>query len=190
MSNLKELRRITGAGVNACAKALKDTADNLEKAVSLIHERGLETAQKMSDRQTKAGIVASYIHHDHLKGAIVQLGCETDFVARMPSFLELGEGLAQHVVAMEPRFVEDMLKQQYILQQEYTVEQVLQSVSSGCKEKVELKEFSRFEVGHKSPNSAMPCGTALSPEKQIGTETRIPHVPPPPAQFLPTRIKI
>ena len=144
--SLKELRNLTGAGVNVCVQALKDADGNLDKAVALIKERGQSSARNYESRETKAGMIGVYQHHNKQIGAMVFLGCETDFVARMPNFITFANALAQHVAAMNPPSKEELLKQPYILFPDDTVEQTLLVFSGLCKEKVSIQNFQRLEV--------------------------------------------
>lgn len=144
--SLKELRNRTGAGIHVCVAALKDTNGDLEKAVLLVKERGQLSARNYENRETKAGMVGVYQHHNKQISAMVLLACETDFVARMPNYIIFANALAQHVVAMNPSSKEELLQQPYVLYPEDTVEQTLLVFSGLCKEKVSIEDFKRLEV--------------------------------------------
>lgn len=143
---IKELRLRTSAGINAAAQALKETNGDVEKALTLLLEKGLTSARNYEDRQTKAGVVGIYQHYNNQVAGMVLLASETDFVSRMPDFVGLANSLAQHVVAMNPFSKEEFMKQQYILNPEKTVEETLLSFSSGCKEKISVENFYRLMV--------------------------------------------
>ncbi|ABV33026.1 MULTISPECIES: translation elongation factor Ts [Pseudothermotoga] len=102
---VKKLREMTGAGVMECKTALTEADGDFEKAVEVLRKRGAAVAQKKAGRLTKEGIVTSYIHFNDKIGVLLELGCETDFVARMPEFKELAYNLAKHVAAMNPKYV-------------------------------------------------------------------------------------
>ncbi len=102
---VKELREATGAGVLDCKKALDQTGGDFEKAVQILREKGLATAAKKSGRDTNEGIIGYYIHPGSRQAGMVELTCETDFVARTDRFQGLARDLAMHVVAAKPRYV-------------------------------------------------------------------------------------
>jgi elongation factor Ts len=102
---VKELREITNAGVLDCKKALSDTNGDFEQAVELLRKKGLATAAKKSSRDTNEGIIGHYVHAGAKMASLVELNCETDFVARTDRFQQLARDLAMHVVASRPLYV-------------------------------------------------------------------------------------
>ncbi|HLE08560.1 MAG TPA: translation elongation factor Ts [Thermodesulfobacteriota bacterium] len=102
---VKELREKTGAGVMDCKKALSESKGDFEKAVVYLRIKGLAAAKKKEMRQTKEGLVTSYIHAGGKVGVLVEVNCETDFVARNDAFLDLTKGVAMHIAAMSPLYV-------------------------------------------------------------------------------------
>ncbi|SMO51297.1 elongation factor Ts [Balnearium lithotrophicum] len=102
---IKELREKTGAGIVECKKALQEAGGDIEKAVEILRKKGAAKAAKKADRATAEGIVVSYIHAGGKVGALVELSCETDFVARTEDFKQLGHEIAMQVAAMSPEFV-------------------------------------------------------------------------------------
>ncbi|AEH50928.1 translation elongation factor Ts [Pseudothermotoga thermarum] len=102
---VKKLREMTGSGVMECKTALQEANGDFEKAVEILRKRGAAIAAKKSGRAVKEGIIVSYIHFTGKVGVLLELGCETDFVARMPEFKELAYNLAKHVAAMSPKYV-------------------------------------------------------------------------------------
>ncbi|MCD6384779.1 translation elongation factor Ts [Candidatus Sumerlaeota bacterium] len=102
---VKELRQRTGAGIMDCKNALEEAGGDLEKAVELLRKRGKEIAAKKSTRKASEGIVYSYIHPPGKVGTIIELNCETDFVAKNERFLNLAKDLAMHITAMAPQFM-------------------------------------------------------------------------------------
>jgi elongation factor Ts len=99
---VKELRERTGAGMMECKKALEETNGNLEAAIDLLRARGAAKAAKRADRETKEGTIGSYVHSNGRIGVLVELQCETDFVARNDDFQQLARDLAMHVAAAAP----------------------------------------------------------------------------------------
>jgi elongation factor Ts len=99
---VKELRDKTNAGMMDCKKALTDTAGDLEKAVDLLRQKGLAVAAKRAGRETKEGVVESYIHAGGKLGVMVEVGCETDFVAKTDDFKAFAKAVAMHIAALSP----------------------------------------------------------------------------------------
>jgi len=96
------LRERTGAGMMDCKKALDETSGDLDKAVELLRSKGAAKADKRAGRQTKEGMIGSYIHHNGKIAVLVEINCETDFVARTEDFQQLGKYLAEHIAAAAP----------------------------------------------------------------------------------------
>ncbi len=101
---VKELRSQSGAGIMECKSALKETQGNVEEAITHLRKKGLAKADKKADRQTGEGIVGSYIHQGGKIGVMIELNCETDFVANTPDFQGLVRDIAMHIAAAKPRF--------------------------------------------------------------------------------------
>src|SRR6266581_1957898 len=97
-----ELRARTGAGMMDCKKALEQTGGDLEKAIDLLRKTGAAKADKRAGREASEGVIGSYIHHDGAIGVLVELNCETDFVARTEDFRTLAKELAVHIAATRP----------------------------------------------------------------------------------------
>ena len=132
---VKELREKTGVGMMDCKKALAETAGNLEKAVDYLRQKGLAAAAKKADRVATDGAVGAYVHPGGKIGVLVEINCETDFVARTNEFQSLLKDIAMQVAAASPRFVrreevsaEELQKEQSIYRQ--------QALESGKPEKV------------------------------------------------------
>ena len=101
---VKELRSLSGAGIMECKSALKETKGNVEDAITFLRKKGLAKADKKSDRNTSEGKVGTYIHQGGKIGVMLQLNCETDFVANTPDFEGLVRDIAMHIAAAKPRF--------------------------------------------------------------------------------------
>ena len=102
---VKSLREQTGISVMQCKKALEEAEGDMEKAILILRKKGAEVASKKSDRTLAAGVIGSYIHSDRKLGVLVELLCETDFVAKNDEFIGLAQDLAMHIAAMNPEFV-------------------------------------------------------------------------------------
>lgn len=101
---VKELREKTGAGMMECKKALTETGDDFEKAVDFLRQKGLATAAKKASRTTSEGVISSYIHMDKI-GVLVEVNCETDFVAKTDDFRELVKDICLHIAASSPSYL-------------------------------------------------------------------------------------
>lgn len=102
---VKELRGATGAGVLDCKTALNEHDGDFDRAVQYLREKGLAAAEKKSSREATEGLIGTYVHHDSKVAAMVELNCETDFVARTEQFQTLARNLAMHIVASRPEYV-------------------------------------------------------------------------------------
>jgi elongation factor Ts len=100
--DVAELRRRTGAGMMDCKKALEEAQGDMEKAADLLRAKGIAKAEKRAGREAAQGLVLSYIHHNHQVGVLLELNCETDFVARTDAFRELGREVALHIASADP----------------------------------------------------------------------------------------
>ena len=99
---VKELREISGAGMMDCKRALSEASGNLDQAMDILRKSGIAKAQKKSGRSTKEGLIYSYIHPGSKLGVLVEINCETDFVANTEDFLNLNKDLAMHIAASSP----------------------------------------------------------------------------------------
>lgn len=120
-SLVKELREKTGAGVMECRKALESSNGDMEEAVKLLRQQGLKTAAKKSSRATSEGQIGSYIHFGGKIGVLVEVNCETDFVARTADFQQFVKDISMHVAAISPKYLsrEDVPKD--VLQEELEI---------------------------------------------------------------------
>src|SRR5215213_5985177 len=124
---VKELRERTGAGMMDCKNALNETKGDIEQAIDALRKKGLSAAAKKAGRVTAEGAVGSYIHGNGKLGVLVEVNCETDFVARTDQFQELVRDIAMHIAAAEPRFVrreevtEDALERERAIYRERTL---------------------------------------------------------------------
>src|SRR3954471_8813893 len=102
---VKDLREKTGAGMMDCKKALVETSGDFEKAIEYLRKKGIASASKKAGRATKEGAVASYIHGEGKVGVLVEVNCETDFVARTEQFRQFVKDVAMHIAAAQPQWV-------------------------------------------------------------------------------------
>ena len=132
---VKELRVKTGAGIMDCKEALKVSNGNFDKAVDFLREKGLSAATKKSSRATKDGLITSYIHMGGKVGVMIEVNCETDFVAKTENFKILTRDLAMHVAAMNPLFVKPEDVPEATLQREKDIYRK-QVIAEGKPEKI------------------------------------------------------
>lgn len=144
-NDIQRLREATGAGVMECKKALIDAKGDFEQAVKLINERGLIKAESKSGRATGVGLLESYIHNNRV-GVLMELRCETDFVAHADPVKELSKNLVMQIAAMNPANVEDLLRQPFIKDEKITIEALIKSVIAKVGENIKIERFCRYEL--------------------------------------------
>ncbi len=152
---VKELRAKTGAGIMDCKRALQDSDGNMDKATELLRQRGLASSSKVAGREAKQGLIESYIHTGGRIGALVEVNCETDFVARTNEFRTLAREIAMQVASMNPTIVgsmeeddgEGLLGQEYIRDSRKTIRDLIKETIAQVRENIQVSRFMRFEVG-------------------------------------------
>lgn len=176
-SQVKELRDKTGAGIMESKRALEETDGNIEKAINLLKQQGLAKADKKSGRAASEGLIEPYIHGAGRIGAIVEVNCETDFVARTDDFKKLAHDLAMQVAATSPLYLsadevpedaykalEDeygsrekaleavsLLDQPFIKDGKVTIRDLVRENIGKLGENIQVRRFARFEVGADQP---------------------------------------
>ena len=146
--DIKRLREETGVGIADCKQVLEEANGNLEKAGELLKKKGLDKAAKKSEREVKAGLVEVYSHGGKV-GVIVELLCETDFVAKTEDFKNLAHELALQVAPMDPETVDELLSQEYIRDNSQTIKELIAAVVGKVGENIQVGKFSRIELGRK-----------------------------------------
>lgn len=147
INDIKKLRDETGAGVMDCRLALEESKGDYEKAYQLVKNWGLEKAAKKSNRAVGAGLIETYIHNNNRVGSMVEIACETDFVARTNEFKELAHEIAMQVAAMDPKNVDELMKQEYIRDSSKTISEVVKNAIARLGENIVIRRFIRFELG-------------------------------------------
>ena len=162
---VKQLRERTGVGFMECKRALEDAKGDIEEAVTLLRKRGLASLARKAGRETKEGLIAAYVHNGKI-GVMVEVNCESDFVARNPEFQALAKDIAMHIAASDPRFVrkedvtEDLLARErdiYLEQARSTgkPEPVLQKMVEGRMSKFYAETCLLEQPFVKEPNSTV-----------------------------------
>ena len=159
---IKELREQSGAGIMDCRNTLLVAEGDIDKALQILKENGLLKAKKKAERATSQGLVEAYVHAGGRIGAMVELNCETDFVARTGEFKELAHCLAMQVAAMSPQFISEedipeeadvdpkaacLLLQPYIKEPAMTIQDVVVEAVARVGENIKVGRFTRFELG-------------------------------------------
>lgn len=147
VAEVKKLREETGAGMLDCKKALEETKGDFEAAKEVVRKKGLDRADKKADRETKEGFIASYVHSNNKVAALVEILCETDFVARNEEFQRMAKDVAMHVTAMNSESVEALLKEPFVKDPSKTIEELVKGISGKTGEKLLVNKLVRFEVG-------------------------------------------
>ena len=146
LEDLKRLRAETSAGVSDCREALEETDGDYEKAKKFILTRSLEKAAKKEGKETSQGVIESYIHAGRI-GVLVELKCETDFVAKTDEFKNLAHEIALQVASMNPKNVEELLKEEYIRDSSLTITEFIKRTVAKVGENITVARFSRLELG-------------------------------------------
>ena len=164
IDTIKELRGQSGAGIMECRNALVNSKGDLTKALESLKEKGCIKAAEKAERLTEQGLVEAYIHIGGRIGAMVEVNCETDFVARTNEFKELTHNLAMQVAAMSPQFISEeeiplekkgdleveiacLLQQSYIKDPTLTVQDIIVQTIAKTGENIKISRFIRFELG-------------------------------------------
>jgi len=147
MDKIKELREKTGAGVMDAKKAIEESQGDVAKAIEIIKAKGLAKAESKSDREVRSGKVYCYTHAGGSAAAMVEIACETDFVAKTPEFEALCKEIAMQVVSMNPENVDELMKQDYIRDGSQTIEQLVKTLVGKTGENIRVTRFARFKLG-------------------------------------------
>ena len=146
INDLKKLRNETQAGIADCRKALEESKGDYNKAKEWLKKHGMEKAEKKQDRETSQGLVECYVHQNGKVGAMIEILCETDFVARTEEFKKLAHEVAMQVAAMNPKNVDELLKQDYIRDNSMTIEKLIKSVIGKLGENITVRKFVKLEI--------------------------------------------
>lgn len=143
------LRKKTKAGVMDCRKALEQSGGDMEKALAWIREKGIQRAVKRAERGTASGMIEAYTHADGRIVAVIELRCETDFVARNQDFRNLAHEIALQVASMNPRTIEELLKQPWIRDESRLIGDLVAEAAGKFGENIVVVKVARFELGKK-----------------------------------------
>jgi elongation factor Ts len=168
LDTIKELRELTGCGVIDCKKALEKAGGDINKAKELLREKGLQMAMKKADRTAKEGRIEAYIHNGSKIGVLLEVNCETDFVARNEDFIRFSKDVAMHIAAMAPKYLkkedvsadvlagEDLavfakanclLCQPFVKEPSKSIQDLLNELIAKIGENIVVGRFSRYKIG-------------------------------------------
>ncbi len=143
---VKELRERTSAGMMDCKKALVESDGDMEKAIEWLREKGLSQAAKKASRIAAEGVVAQYISEDGTVGVIVEVNCETDFVAKTDNFVNFCNNVAKHIAKANPADVDALLIQAFVDDASKTVSDLVSEATVAIGEKISIRRFARYET--------------------------------------------
>jgi elongation factor Ts len=146
VDDIKKLREETGAGIADCRTALEEAKGDFSKAKEVLKKRGLDKAGEKSGREVGAGVVETYSHGGRV-GVLVELLCETDFVAKTEDFRGLAHEIALQIASMKPENLDDLLKQDYIRDPSQKIEDLVKSVIGKLGENIQIGRFERIALG-------------------------------------------
>ena len=155
---IKELRERTSAGVMDCKKALDESNGDVDKAEQILKEQGIASAAKKAGRDTDQGLIETYIHSGGRIGAMVEVNCETDFVARTKEFSDLAHDIAMQIAAMNPSTLEEnntdvesdnssLLQQPFIKDPSKNIQELINETVGKLGENIRVRRFKRFSLG-------------------------------------------
>lgn len=147
IEDLKKLRAETSASIGDVRKALEESDGDLKAARAWLQKKGFERAEKKGDRVTEQGLIESYVHSNGKIGVLVELLCETDFVARTDEFKTLAHEIALQISAMNPKDVNELLAQDYIRDGSKKISDLVKETIAKLGENITLKRFTRLEIG-------------------------------------------
>lgn len=149
IDSIKKLRELTGVGITDAKKALQEAKGDFDEALKQMRKKGLTKAEKSSQREARAGVIGTY-NHDGRIGVLVEVNCETDFVARNEIFTNLVKDLCMHIAASEPKDVQAMLEQPFVKNPDQAVDAHIKEAIAKLGENIVVRRFERMMLGEVS----------------------------------------
>ncbi len=146
IKQIKQLRQKTNISIMECKKALEKADGDEKKALKILEKSGQKKVMKKLSRETEQGLIEAYIHNNSKIGAILELSCETDFVAKNSQFKELAHDLTMHIAALNPKDLKELLKQPFIKDEQKTVEDLINQTIAKLGENIKIRKFVRLEI--------------------------------------------
>ena len=145
-AQVKELREATGVGMMECKKALTETNGDMEKAMEWLRKKGIASAEKKSGRVAAEGVVEAYIHMGGKIGVMVEVNCETDFVAKTDNFKSFADNVAKHIAKADPADVDALLAQKFVDDESKTIADLISDATVAIGEKISVRRFARYQT--------------------------------------------
>ena len=155
---VKELREMTQAGMMDCKKALVEADGDMDKAVEWLREKGLAAAAKKAGRIAAEGVVASYITENAKVGVIVEVNCETDFVAKTDNFINFSKNVAKHIALANPADVDALMAQKFVDDESKTITDLVSDATVSIGEKISIRRFARYAIENGAVESYIHMG--------------------------------
>jgi len=143
---IKQLREETGVSIMKCKEALEEAQGDEQKAREILRTVSAKAAAKKMDRELTSGIISSYIHPNNSIGVLINLSCETDFVAKNTDFKALADDIAMHIAAMGTESITELAEQSFVKNPEITISKLIEDAILKIGERIEVSEFSRFAI--------------------------------------------
>jgi elongation factor Ts len=143
---IKKLREQTGLSIAECKKALEAAEGDLEKATEALREKSKEMADKKAAVETKEGIIHAYVHSNGKIGVMIELNCQTDFVARNHDFKNLANDLAMQIAALDPPDLETLLSQNFVKEPSKTIADIVSEAIARIGENIKIARFVRYQI--------------------------------------------
>jgi len=159
--DVKKLRESTGAGIMDCKRALTESNGDLEKAVEYLRKKGIAKAEKKVSRETKDGLIESYIQPGNRLGVLLEVNCETDFVAKTADFKNFVKNVAAHISKKKPTDKEDLLQQRFVNDPNKTIEEIQTELIGKIGENISIKRFVCYESNNGMIDSYIHPGSKL-----------------------------
>ncbi len=168
---VKELREMTQAGMMDCKKALTEAEGVMEKAVEWLREKGLAAAAKKAGRIAAEGLVASYVSEDATVGVIVEVNCETDFVAKTDNFIAFCRDVATHIAKAAPKDIEELMTQKFTGNPGKTITDLVSDATVAIGEKIDIRRFARYETTTGAVETYIHMGGKIGVLLEISNDT-------------------
>lgn len=143
---IRQLREKTNLSIMECKRALEEADGDEDKALKILGEKGKEKALKKAGREAGQGLIESYIHSNGKIGVILELNCETDFVAKNEEFKELAHDISMHIAAFEPKDDKELLSQPFLKDEQKTIKDLINDAVAKLGENVKIGKFLRLEI--------------------------------------------
>jgi elongation factor Ts len=146
IAEIKALREETGLSIIECQKALEEASGDKERAIAILKKKGASIAAKKGDRTLGSGTIVAYVHAGETVGVMLELLCETDFVAKNPEFKSVAKDIAMHIAAMSPQDMTELLEQPFIKDPSQKISDLINSAVQKFGERTEVGQFVRFSI--------------------------------------------